>query len=432
MTGATPSTTGPSGSPAPSPRTSFARLVAIVARRDYLRTVARKGFIFGTLLLPIGIGALLILSTYFSTSSIGKGPTAAGQIVVVNDSSLALVVDPKTQGNVEQTSRDDATARLQAGSVKEFYVIPFSYPSKPDITRIEEQNKSTGLDSLQRQQSQVEELDGILRNSLLTAAQIPVDVAVRLIVPSTVVSTDLTGAPVSDASVVAGFVLPYVFTLLFVMSLFITSGYLLQSVTEERENRVVEIVLSSVPALPLMAGKILGLGAAGLTQVVIWVGTALIALPILNAQLATNIQISPATLLLAVVYFALGYIAFGAIYTAVGSMSPGSREAQQYASFFGFIAVIPLIFTSLFLTDLNSPIVWALTLFPLTAPAAMLEVLALSPTIPWFQVALTLTILAVFVVVATMGSARVFRATVLLYGVRPGLRQIVGAVFARA
>ncbi len=63
------------------------------------------------------------------------------------------------------------------------------------------------------------------------------------------------------------------------MSIFITSGYLLQSVTEEKENRVVEIVLSSVPSLPLMAGKLLGLGAAGLTQVVIWIGTALVFLP---------------------------------------------------------------------------------------------------------------------------------------------------------
>ena len=72
-----------------------------------------------------------------------------------------------------------------------------------------------------------------------------------------------------------------------------------------------------------------------------------------------------------------------------------------------------------------------LTIFPLTTPATMLQVLVLSPTVPWFQVVLSLAILVVFVGLATVGSARVFRATVLLYGVRPSLKRIVAAVLAR-
>jgi ABC-2 type transport system permease protein len=216
------------------------------------------------------------------------------------------------------------------------------------------------------------------------------------------------------------------------MSIFITSGYLLQSVTEEKENRVVEIVLSSVPPLPLMAGKVLGLGAAGLTQVVIWVGTALVAMPLINQQFSANVQITPLVLMLAVIYFALGYLAYGAIFAAIGAISPGSREAQQYSGFLGFFAVIPLIFSSVFLTDLSSPIVWILTLFPLTTPATMLQVLVLSPTVPWFQVVVSLAVLIVFVALATVGSARVFRATVLLYGVRPSMKRIMAAVLSKS
>jgi ABC-2 type transport system permease protein len=257
------------------------------------------------------------------------------------------------------------------------------------------------------------------------------DIATRIQQPAVISALDQQGQPVSSGSIVASFLLPYAFTLLFVMSIFITSGYLLQSVTEEKENRVVEIVLSSVPPLPLMAGKILGLGAAGLTQVVIWVLTALVALPLLNQQLSLDVQISPLTLLLAVVYFALGYVAFGAIFAAVGALAPGSREAQQYAGFFGFLAVVPLIFSTVFLTDLNSPIVWVLSVIPLTIPATMLQVLVLSPEPPWLQIAISLAVLIAFVAVATVASARVFRATVLLYGVRPGLRRIVGAILAR-
>jgi ABC-2 type transport system permease protein len=136
-------------------------------------------------------------------------------------------------------------------------------------------------------------------------------------------------------------------------------------------------------------------------------------------------------LLLALAYFVLGYLAFGAIFAAIGAIAPGNREAQQYSGFFGFIAVIPLIFSSAFITDIDSPLVWALALIPLTAPAAMLMVLAIAPTIPVPMVALSLAVLAVFTVLATIASARVFRATLLLYGVRPSLQRIVGAIVAR-
>ena len=188
------------------------------------------------------------------------------------------------------------------------------------------------------------------------------------------------------------------------LSIFITSGYLLQSVTEEKENRVVEILLSSIPALPLMAGKVVGLGAAGLTQVALWLATALIALPFANSQFAINLTLPWTTILLAIVFFTLGYLSYGAIFAAIGALAPSSREGQQYGSFFGFLAVIPLIFSSVFLTDLNSPIVIVLCLLPLTAPAAVLEVLALSPSPPWPLILASLISQLIFVVA---GSDRV-------------------------
>ncbi len=214
------------------------------------------------------------------------------------------------------------------------------------------------------------------------------------------------------------------------ISIFMTSGYLLQSVTEEKENRVVEIVLSSVPATPLMGGKILGLGGAGLTQVAIWTVSALIAVPLLSSQVPDigPISLDPTVLLLALTYFILGYLAYGAIFAAIGAIAPGNREAQQYSGFLGFAAAIPLIVSSLFLTDLTSPLVVALSIFPLTAPTSMLLVLGLSESIPWTLVGASLVSLSLFALFATWASARIFRATVLLYGVRPSVRQLMDAV----
>ena len=154
------------------------------------------------------------------------------------------------------------------------------------------------------------------------------------------------------------------------------------------------------------------------------------AIPLLSSQVPDlgPIELDPTMLLLALTYFVLGYLAYGAIFAAIGAIAPGNREAQQYSGFLGFAAAMPFIVFSAFLTDLQSPLVLALALFPLTAPTSMLLVLGLSETIPWPLVGASLTSLTLFALLATWASARIFRATVLLYGVRPTLNQLIGAI----
>jgi ABC-2 type transport system permease protein len=412
-----------------TPGTGFLRLVSIVARRDYLRTVRRRGFIVGTLLLPLGLGLVFMISGLASANAT-NGPTGAEvELLIVNESSLTISWDPRVLPNVALTGVAVANAQLANGGVSEYYRIPPGYPTLPAVDRIEAAQHGPGLENNQRQATQQQVLEALLRDALLADSNLTTAQRNRVIAPVQINTQTSSGEPVSDTAVLASFLVPFAFTLLFVMSIFITSGYLLQSVTEEKENRVVEIVLSSVPSMPLMAGKILGLGAAGLTQVAIWLITGLIALPLLSDKLGVvqTIHLSPGLLLLAVLYFVLGYLAFGGIFAAIGALAPGNREAQQYSGFFGFFAVIPLILTSVLLTDPTSPLVWFLALFPLTAPATMLQELSLASPPP-AMVVLSLLSLTLFVCLSMVASARIFRATLLLYGVRPGLRQVIDAV----
>jgi ABC-2 type transport system permease protein len=415
----------------PIPRAGFLRLVGVVARRDYLRTVRRRGFIFGTLLLPIGLAGLFALSALLAPSGPASGGGADSvRIVVVDQSRVAL----RSQEPVLRVvSAEAADQLIRDGTIEEYYVIPATWPDSAAVQRVEA--AGGGLNGIQRHAAQDEALAAILRSALLATSGVRPDLAARVLAPVQVTAVTVEGATTSEAAAVAGFLVPFGFTLLFVMSIFITSGYLLQSVTEEKENRVVEILLSSVPSLPLMAGKVVGLGAAGLTQVAIWVAALLLAIPLISAQMGGlgDLAISPAVIILALAYFVLGYLAYGAIFAAIGAVAPGNREAQQYSGFFGFMAVIPLIFSSTFLSGdvMTNPVVWALALIPVTTPAAMLMVLAVSPEIPVPMVVASLVSLSVFAVLATIASARVFRATLLLYGVRPSLRRIVAAVLAR-
>lgn len=415
-------------------------LVGVVAKRDYLRTVRRRGFLFATLLLPLAIGFFMTLSSFVSSGGLGMGAPADHTdvpLLVTNESALDLRPAAALTPHVQLVTREEGLRRLEAGSAQELYVLPPTYPGDPTLIRIDAGDAGdagSSLSGLQRQAAQAHELTLLIQSTLLRDAAVSPEVAQRVVAPFTGIDArTLGGAPVSAEPSITSFVVPFAFTMLFVLSIFITTGYLLQSVTEEKENRVVEIVLSSVPALPLMAGKIVGLGAAGLTQVVVWVLTAVVAAPLLGDRLGdvSSLSISPLTLTLAAAYFTLGYLAYGALFSAVGALAPGSREAQQYASIFGFAAVVPLIFSSLFLIDIASPVVAILALIPFTTPATMLMVLTLAPEPPWLLIVASLASLALFTVVATVASARVFRATLLLYGVRPSIRRIVGAIFAR-
>jgi ABC-2 type transport system permease protein len=419
----------PPRSQRPEARSGRLRLTSLVARREYLRTVRRRGYMFGTILLPLGIGFLMTISMFFSTSGFSSEGEASGTIVIVNASDVPISDFSTGSATLRTLSASEAAAQLEAGSISEYYQIPADFRSSGEVTRIE---PATGLNitRLEGQQNNEGLLRYVIRDALLREAGVSSEDAARILQGVTITAVTTEGDEVSAANVAAGIAVPIVFVAIFMISIFMTSGYLLQSVTEEKENRVVEIVLSSVPATPLMGGKILGLGGAGLTQVAIWTVSALIAVPLLSSQIPDigPISLDPTVLLLALTYFILGYLAYGAIFAAVGAIAPGNREAQQYSGFLGFAAAIPLIVTSLFLTDLTSPLVVALSIFPLTAPTSMLLVLGLSESIPWTLVGASLVSLSLFALLATWASARIFRATVLLYGVRPSVRQLMDAV----
>ncbi|HVM31428.1 MAG TPA: ABC transporter permease [Candidatus Limnocylindrales bacterium] len=410
-------------------RRSFLRLMAVVARRDYLRTVRRRGFVFGTALLPAAMGGLLLLSSLFGSPPAVPAPAAA--LTVVNESAIPL--QPATGAQLREVDRATADSELARGALGEFYIVPAGYPAAPEIQRVAASGRSPAIEDFQRWSGQEPVLAATLRLSLLADAGVRPDVAERVARPISVRDVSVDGAPSDPVVGGFGFIVPYAFTFLFVMSIFITSGYLLQSVTEEKENRVVEIVLSSVPPQPLMFGKIVGLGAAGLTQVAVWVATALIALPLAVERLPMidGLEISPLVVGLALVFFVLGYLAYGAIFAAVGAIAPGTREAQQYSGFFGFFAVVPLLFAGAFFADPGSALVTVLAVVPLTAPAAMLQLLALSAEPPWLLVAASLLSLGAFAALAALAASRIFRATLLLYGARPSLRGILGAITAR-
>ena len=222
---------------------------------------------------------------------------------------------------------------------------------------------------------------------------------------------------------------PFIFAMLLLISIFVGTGALLQSVTEEKENRMVEMLITSTSPLSIMIGKIAGLGAAGLVQIAIWLTAVVITVPQISSQFsglsALNLEIDLVLLLIAF-YFA-GYFVFAALMASIGAASTTVREASQISAIVIMPAIIPIYGAALIIPNPDGIIARVLTYFPLTSPTASMMRMA-GGTHMTYEIIIGLAITALSGVFLMWLSARVFRAGLLLYGQRMGVRNVWAAL----
>jgi len=240
-----------------------------------------------------------------------------------------------------------------------------------------------------------------------------------------------TANDATDALVRGGineyFVIPFVFGILLALSIIISSTYLLQGLGEEKENRLIEILLSSVSARQLLTGKVLGIGAAGLVQVAVWVIAAPLLLNLASSSIGgfiSTIQLPANFIALAVVYFILGYSLFAVISASVGAVSSGSREGQQLIGLFTLPLLIPLWFTSLMMFFPDNPAWVFFAIFPLSAPVEVIMRLGVSD-IPAWQLVASIAVLVLSIIGILLLTIRIFRTYLLMYGKRPGIGEVL-------
>jgi ABC-2 type transport system permease protein len=219
--------------------------------------------------------------------------------------------------------------------------------------------------------------------------------------------------------------MPYIFAILLMFSIFFASGYLLQSISEEKENRLMEVLLSSVSARQLLVGKVLGLGAAGLAQIILWVISfwVLVDVALANIPGLSAASLPPSLLVLALVYYVLGYLLFAVIMAVVGSIGTTARESQSWSSIVVLTATLPMFFLNVIIENPNHAISVVFTLIPTTSSVTVMMRL---PTegIPAWQLVLSLSLLIAAIFFCMWAGAKIFRACLLMYGKRPSLREL--------
>jgi len=393
----------------------------LIFRHELVHTIKRKGFIIVTLIVPVL--ALLAIGVFQLTSIISK-PTVIETITIGYIDEVGGFDQYISQGTIELIrfeATEDATAALINDEVSEYFVITSDYIATGVIYRY------TLEKELETPQPIATAIKNFLTSNLLSG-KVPPETIYRIETPPYLVVTRLTetGEVASDQGGFGNVIIPGIFSLLLAFSLVLSSNYLVQGLGDEKESRLIEVLLSSVSPRQLLIGKVLGLGAAGLVQVAVWLASAPLLLKLASSTFGgfiSTIQLPTNFLILGIVYFILGYSLFAALSAGTGAISPNAREGQQLATIYTLLAFVPLWFSSLLFLFPDSPIWLALTIFPITAPIAMMLRLGVSDIAAW-ELAVSISVLLLSIIGVLFLATRAFRVYILMYGKRPGLREI--------
>ena len=223
--------------------------------------------------------------------------------------------------------------------------------------------------------------------------------------------------PQRDEANVMTFFLPYAVTILFYVVILGSASLLLSSVAKEKENRVMEVLMSSVTPRQLLAGKITGLGLLGLLQTAVWMGTSygLLKLSGETFSLPAAFQLPASFLVWGLIFFLLGFAVYASLMAGLGALVPNLREASQSTIVVIAPLIIPMFLINVLISDPHGIASTIMSLFPLTAPVAMMTRLS-SGGVPFWQAALSALLLAVTAFLVVRAVAGMFRAQVLLSG----------------
>ena len=407
------------------------RKIWTIARHEYLVNVRRPGFIIMTALVPL-LGALgLLVASFFGGQASAfferQFAPEPKQIGVVDHLGAFTPVLPAYQERYHLFADEEAGREaLRADEIATLLVIPKDYVESGQVMVV---SKGSSFSAAMMEDSA--SVRAFFIDHLL---QDEVDPALhkRLVDPiePVLVSLEGEGAPGGGPlSTALNFIVPYFLGLLLVMSILVSSGYLLRGVAEEKTSRVIEIVLSSVTAWELLAGKVLGLGALGLTQVLVWLASAfgLSGGAVSLLGVAAPLLARPEVFVLGLVYYLLGFLVYAVLMGAVGALGTTMQESQQLAGIFSGMAAIPLILNGFIISNPNVPLLRVLSWFPLTAPTVMMLRLPMAE-VPLVDIVGSIVMLILAVPAVLWAGSKVFRMGLLMYGKRPGLAQVMQAL----
>lgn len=427
--------------------------ILLIIQREYLSRVKKKSFLLTTFLVPLLFIGMYAIIFYVALNN--QEPTTIVQ--VIDDSGFIInelkdtehLIFTKANGSTEMIKKD-----LEKGKKNTvLLLIPSDVESSQSVDLYDIEKKGIGtINDIEGQ------LNDVLKSKALKDAGIDTKILNSIKPAITVKSKELTVEGERDSSIGAAIGVSFGLSILIYLSLFLYGSQVMRGIIEEKSNRIVEVIISSVKPFQLMMGKIVGIGLVGVTQFVLWIVLSVGLLGIastvmMDKSISTEItetkhpnntkenykpaNTSPINGLIKniktvdypyvissfLVYFIGGYLLYSALFAMVGSAVDSETETQQFM----LPIIMPLLFTYMlsFSVLINNPhgtLAFWLSMIPFTSPIGMLVRIPFG--VPTWQLILSIILLVIGFVGTTYVAARVYRVGILMYGKKASYKEL--------
>lgn len=416
----------------------------LIARREYLERVRQRSFLIMTIFIP----ALMFGVTVLPTLLADRGAGTKHLVVVASDQQTAELIRTQLQ---EPAETSDLKQKGRAPGPPTYQVdisTDVSTSARAALTEKVKQKQLDGIVWADDQALAASKAVFITRNvsSLTDSAKIKLGVS-RAVHRRALKNRGLSDAEIEGAlkpvdmdtqsasgpgapSPTSSFLTVLSLVMIMYMTVLLYGINVMRAILEEKTSRIMEVMLSTASAREMMAGKILGVGAVGLTQIAIWAiaaavisgvfggGTLFASAPALKGVISVKLLVFFA------VFFLLGYALYSTLCAAVGSMVNSEQEAQQMQ----FVVMMPMILSVIILVNIiqnpSTPLAFWGSVFPLTAPLIMFTRVALEAPPPW-QIGLSMALMLATVYGLVWLCGRIYRVGILMYGKKPTLPEII-------
>ncbi len=417
------------------------RKLGLIIQREYLTRVKKKSFIFATIAVPLGFLLIPVIVMLIASSSLVP-------VIGVIDRSGLFVHQLKSTDNLSFVFIDDSLDSAKAGMLTgEGAVEGILYIPPVDLDRVKGiQYYSMKSLSLQSQKILQREIDRILENHKLLKSGLSEDLFKKLKSSAPIETIMMTESGERSDSKFIAYGIAYIMGMVMYIAILIYGVMVMNGVVEEKSNRIMEVLVSSVRPTELLFGKITGIGLVGLTQLVIWALIAAVSLGVTSGlasesfsgtttsmssqeseQMLTALknigEVDFTGLLLGfIVFFLGGYFLYAALYAAVASAVNDSGDIQSLSLPVTIPVIFAFIVMNVAINDPHGPLAFWCSMIPFTSPIVMMGRIPFG--VPWWELALSVLLLAAGFAGAVWMAAKIYRTGILMYGKKPSFREL--------
>jgi len=425
------------------------RKVLIIIKREYLVRVRTRAFMIGTIISPLLMLALITLPIFFATR--GGGDRRVTVLDQTGDPDMFAAIkrslEARGEGDDELNRRDPGVGRTNytlaqrvVAPSEDLQAVELQYQQQaaqdPNLTylvlrpgsaeplEVEYFAKNTSDFSIGTLERAINDAVSTLRlkRAGLNTAQIAAYTK-RIEMKR----NKITSSGGVEEGGRADFVVAFIMLFFIYMTVLIYGLAVMRGVIEEKQSRIVEVLVSSVRPTQMMLGKVIGIGMVALTQVGVWALSALVlttfGVSVFASRGLTMPNVPISLLIYFVVYFVLGYFLFATLYALVGATVSSEDEAQQAQIPVTILLVVPMMIFNMIMANPTSNASIALSMIPFFAPTLMMmRIAVVNP--PLWQILLSMLIMAASILGCVWVAARIYRVGILMYGKRPSIAEL--------